>query len=121
FDGWSGAGCMGSGTCTVTADAAKMVTATFSLQQHALTVTPAGTGTGMVTSNPAGISCGTDCNEAYPYNTMVTLTASATTGSTFAGWMGGGCTGTGTCVVTMTAGTTVTPTFTLNTFALNVA
>jgi uncharacterized repeat protein (TIGR02543 family) len=120
FDGWSGGGCTGTGTCVVTTDAAKMVTATFTLTQHALTVTPAGNGTGMVTSTPAGISCGADCSESYPYNTMVTLAAMPTTGSTFIGWSGGGCTGTGTCTVTMTAATTVTATFTLTTHALSV-
>src|SRR5262249_26510622 len=39
------------------------------------------------------------------------LTATPATGSAFAGWSGGGCTGTGTCTVTPTATTTVTATF----------
>ena len=42
----------------------------------------------------------------------MTLTATPATGSTFAGWSGGGCSGNGTCIVTMTAATTVTATFT---------
>ncbi len=46
---------------------------------------------------------------------MVTLTASAASGSTFAGWTGGGCTGTGPCTVTMNASTTVSATFTVQT------
>jgi hypothetical protein len=41
----------------------------------------------------------------------VTLTATAGPGSTFAGWSGGGCSGTGTCVVTVTSATTVTADF----------
>jgi hypothetical protein len=40
-----------------------------------LTVTKAGTGTGTVTSDPPGISCGTDCSEVYADGTVVTLTA----------------------------------------------
>jgi endoglucanase len=40
----------------------------------------------------------------------VTLTASAASGSTFAGWSGA-CTGTGTCTVSMSAARSVTATF----------
>jgi len=113
FTGWSGA-CTGTGACTVAMSAAKAVTATFTLTpvQYTLTVTKAGTGTGTVTSSPAGISCGTDCSEAYNASTSVTLTSTPATGSTFTGWSGA-CTGTGTCTVAMTAAKTVTATFTL--------
>ena len=120
FDSWSGGGCSGTGTCTVTLDAAKMVTASFSLTKHGLTVNTAGNGTGMIGSAPSGIDCGIDCSEAFDFNSMVTLTATPTTGSTFAGWSGGACTGTGTCVLTMTAAATVTATFTLTTHNLMV-
>src|SRR5207245_1954301 len=37
------------------------------------------------------------------------------TDSAFGGWSGGGCSGTGTCLVTLNANTTVTATFTLRT------
>ena len=76
----------------------------------ALTVGKAGTGSGTVTSSPAGISCGSDCSESYASGTSVTLTASAAGGSTFAGWSGA-CSGTGTCTVSMTAALSVTATF----------
>jgi hypothetical protein len=76
-----------------------------------LTVTPAGTGTGTVTSSPAGIDCGATCAFAFPFGTSVTLTATPDATSTFAGWTGGGCSGTGTCVVTMSSATSVTATF----------
>ncbi|MBI5756759.1 MAG: hypothetical protein HZA12_07525, partial [Nitrospirae bacterium] len=59
----------------------------------------------------AGIDCGTDCTEAYNSGTVVTLTATADTGSTFSGWSGGGCTGTSACTITMTADTSITATF----------
>jgi len=41
----------------------------------------------------------------------VTLTAAASTGSSFGGWSGGGCSGTGTCTVVLTSNVTVTGTF----------
>lgn len=75
-----------------------------------LTVAKAGTSTGTVTSSPAGINCGPTCSASYSGDT-VTLTAQADTCATFAGWSGGGCTGTGTCIVTMNADTAVTATF----------
>ncbi|HCE91157.1 MAG TPA: hypothetical protein DEV74_01260 [Acidovorax sp.] len=44
----------------------------------------------------------------------VTLTASAAAGSTFAGWSGGTCAGTGSCAFTLNANTTVNAQFNLN-------
>ena len=43
----------------------------------------------------------------------MTLTATPASGSTFAGWSGGGCSGTGTCTVAMSADQNVTATFAL--------
>jgi hypothetical protein len=71
----------------------------------------AGNGVGTVTSSPAGISCGSDCTENYAVGTIVTLTATPAPGFIFAKWSGGGCSGTGTCIVTMNADKTVTATF----------
>ena len=79
---------------------------------HTLTVTNAGTGTGTVTSTPAGVSCLGDCTEAYDDGTGVTLTATVSSGSNFVAW-GGACTGTSTCVLTMSADRSVTATFNL--------
>ena len=76
----------------------------------ALTVTVGGSGTGTVTSVPAGIACPGDCSESYVVGTGVVLTAQATGGSVFTGWLGG-CTGIGTCIVTMNAAATVSATF----------
>jgi aryl-phospho-beta-D-glucosidase BglC (GH1 family) len=75
-----------------------------------LNVTKAGTGSGTVTSSPAGINCGSACSANYSSGTSVTLTATAASGSTFAGW-NGACTGTATCTVSMTAARSVTATF----------
>src|SRR5690349_13602294 len=51
-------------------------------------VTPAGNGTGTVTSNPAGIDCTPSCSAIFAEGTSVTLTATAATGSNFTGWSG---------------------------------
>jgi hypothetical protein len=112
FTGWSGA-CSGTGPCTVTMDQARSVTATFTLKPtHTLTVSKAGTGSGTVTSSPAGISCGATCSHAFPEDTVVTLTPTADAGSSFAGWSGA-CSGTGACTVTMDQARSVTATFNL--------
>ncbi len=55
-------------------------------QDPQLTVEKSGTGTGTVTSSPAGINCGADCNERYTSGTNIVLTASPATGSTFGNW-----------------------------------
>ena len=112
FTGWSG-DCSGTGSCTVTMDSAKSVTATFDQTpstQYTLSVTKNGSGSGTVTSSPAGINCGSDCSEDYDENTVVDLTASAGPGSSFAGWSGD-CSGTGSCTVTVDSAKSVTATF----------
>ncbi len=69
------------------------------------------TGKGVVTSSPAGISCGTACAAAYPVNATVTLTASANGNAVFTGWSGA-CSGTSlTCTVKMDASKTATANF----------
>jgi uncharacterized repeat protein (TIGR02543 family) len=91
-------------------DATKSVTATFkAIPKYTLTVTKYGSGA--VTSNPAGIDCGSDCREPYPSGTPVSLSATPATGYYFSGWSGA-CAGTGACTVTMTAAKSVTATFT---------
>jgi uncharacterized repeat protein (TIGR01451 family) len=83
-----------------------------------LTVTDIGTGNGTVTDNFALINCvstagvpsGT-CSASYPAGTVVTLTATPTSPTTFAAW-GSTCTGTGSCVVNMTSAQSVTASFT---------
>jgi hypothetical protein len=71
-------------------NAAKTVTAIFDYQPatYTLSVSKSGTGNGSITSSPSGISCGSDCSESYLSGTSVTLTATASTDSIFAGWNG---------------------------------
>jgi len=115
FTGWGGA-CSGIGGCAVTMSQARNVTAQFTNTSaepttRTLSVVRQGGGTGTVTSNPAGIDCGANCAHSYTDGTSVTLSATPASGSTFAGWDGEGCSGTGACVVTMTQARTVTATF----------
>lgn len=107
FVGWTGA-CTGAGTCTLTMNGDKVVTAEFGVAPQTATLTVAKVGSGTVTGT--GISCGTDCIETVNVGTNVTLTATPATGYTFTGWSA--CTGTGTCTVSMNTAKTATATFT---------
>jgi len=111
FTGWAG-DCSGTGTCVLTIDHAKAVTANFYANSFLLTVQRAGNGAGTVTSSPAGINCGATCSSSFPNGATVTLKAKASSSSRFAGWSGV-CTGTGDCVVHLTQATQVTAIFTL--------
>lgn len=101
--------------CTVTMTSTKTVKATFVVDPHLqLSVTKSGKGTGTVTSDLPGISCGSDCKESYWKNETVVLTAVADDGSIFSGW-GGACTGTqSTCAVTMSSAKSAKATFLTN-------
>ncbi|MDO8538900.1 MAG: putative Ig domain-containing protein [Opitutaceae bacterium] len=107
FAGWSGDG-TGTTTRQVTMDSNKSVTATFNLPivptTYTLTTATAGNGQGTVAANPAG--------PTYAAGTVVTLTATAASGSTFAGWSGDG-TGTTARTITMDGDKSVTATFNL--------
>ena len=83
-------------------------TANTHLQANFSTLSVTLAGSGSVTSNPTGLNCGATCSADFSNGTAVTLTA---TGAGFTGWSGG-CTGTGACVVTLNANTSVTATFT---------
>jgi hypothetical protein len=76
-----------------------------------LKVATAGSGSGTVASSPAGVHCGSSCQAQFDPGTQVTLTASAASGSTFAGWRGA-CSGSDGCKVTMSSDKAVTATFT---------
>ncbi|MBF0566971.1 MAG: DUF1566 domain-containing protein [Nitrospirae bacterium] len=79
-----------------------------------LVISRTGTGIGTVTSADGKINCGSACSGTYSPGTGVTLTAAASSGSTFAGWSGGGCSGTSFCTVTINSDTTITATFNSN-------
>jgi hypothetical protein len=118
FSGWSGAGCTGTGPCSFATNSSAAVTATFSPAPvttppsvppttYALVV--AKSGPGVVTA--PGISCGSDCSDAYAANTSVTLTATPNNGTAVVSW-GGACAGTAaTCTVAMDSAKSVSVTF----------
>lgn len=81
------------------------VIATFS-PSYKLTVAKTGSGT---VAGP-GIDCGSDCTESFARGSKVTLTATPANGYRFARW-GGVCSGTGVCVIEMTAARRVSATF----------
>lgn len=83
----------------------------------ALAVQKDGNGSGTVVSQPAGISCGVDCQQQqadFEAGSSVVLAAEAADGSVFAGWsgdIGDADPGASTLTVTMDAARTVTATF----------
>lgn len=110
FVKWTGA-CTGNGACNVKMSAAKEVTAEFKAKpKFKLTVKTSGSGSGKVTSSPAGIDCGNACEMEFEAGETVELSQSADSGSEFVKWTGG-CTGNGGCKVTMSAAKTVTAEF----------
>jgi hypothetical protein len=108
--GWTGCTSSSGDTCNVTVAGTgpQAVTARFE-RTHTLTVSVSGSGT--VTSNPAGISCANDCTEAYAEGTAVVLTANPGNGQRLTSW-GGSCSGSAsTCTVSMAAARSVQATF----------
>ncbi len=107
--------------CTFMAEEDVTITTSFSIRRYdlVLTATNTGAGSGTVAFSTGSVgTCasasppGNTCTNNYAYNTMVTLTASASTGS-FGGW-GGDCVSAGTspmCTVTMLAARNVTASF----------
>ena len=115
FSGWGGSCAGNTTTCVTTVSANSSVTATFATvqpppQQVQLTVTPAGAGSGIVTSVPSGINCPQACTANFAPGTQVTLTAAAGNTYAFNGWSGL-CTGTLPCAMTLNANSSVTATF----------
>jgi len=106
FDGWSGDLTGATNPATLTLDANKNVTATFTqipITQYTLTVNTVGSGN--VTLNPAG--------GIYDSGTMVTLTATPDAGYQFTGWSGDLSGTTNPATITMNANKIVTATFAL--------
>ncbi|MEA2198558.1 MAG: hypothetical protein QOJ25_2609, partial [Solirubrobacteraceae bacterium] len=84
------------------------------LTERTLTVAKGGSGAGSVISSDGAINCGLSCSRAYVDGASVTLTSTPASGSSFAGWSGGGCSGTAVCTVTMSADRSITAIFNAN-------
>ena len=117
FAGWQGA-CSNAGTnltCNVAMNAVeKNASAMFKSPFVKVMKDGSGASYGTVTSTPAGISCGTDCDQPYGLNSGVALTASVPAppndNARFTGWSGA-CTGSGACNITTTGEHVVTANF----------
>lgn len=80
-------------------------------QPNARTLTVSLTGNGLISSQPAGIRCGSECVTDFAEGTVVTLTATPGARQQLAGWSGA-CTGSAlTCTVTMTEARAVRASF----------
>jgi Neprosin/Bacterial Ig domain/Divergent InlB B-repeat domain len=117
FGSWGGS-CAGSGGCSVTMTANRNVSASFTALVTDYTLSVAGSGSGQGTVAGSGINCtsnggGTSgtCASFYAFGTVISLTGTPAGGSTFGGWSGEGCSGMGSCQVTMTQSRNVTATF----------
>lgn len=115
FAGWQGA-CSGTGDCSLTMDADRDVTATFTTAAPPppgtvrISAQMSGSGAGKVTSS-SGIDCPGTCSVDVALGTRVSLQAKADASSTFEGW-GGACGGGRACDFLATADATVWANFT---------
>ncbi len=86
----------------------------------AVSKTGTGSSGGTVKSSPAGIDCGSSCSAEFTAN-MVTLSATTDSNTSFTGWSGGGCSGTGTCTVSTAANRSVSASFATNPAEITVS
>ena len=91
-------------------DRDRTVTASFVRVQHQVTVVRSGSGSGKVSSAPAGITCGASCSALFAATLPVTLTADPGDESKFGGWSIAGCEAKA-CTFTVAGDETVTATF----------
>ena len=113
FTTYNGGSCGSSNPCSFTITAPTNVTAVFNVNQFSVTTATTGNGGGTVAMTPVGTACGTNCMQYSP-GTAVTVIAVPNTGSGFGSFSGGGCGSANPCSITITAPTTVTAAFSLN-------
>jgi hypothetical protein len=115
---------VGRGTTTITATDPFGNSGSTTLivrQLLTLAVLKQGDGLGSVTSNPAGITCGSACSASFMSDLPVTLTAAPGVDSIFTGWTGCDSVSGTMCTVTMSNTRSVTAIFMLQRFALTVS
>ena len=107
---WGGA-CAGNAAaiCPVTMSGLTIVLSARFDRGALITVDLVGAGSGTVSSDPAGIDCGSECAMTVPLGTSVSLSAVPTPGSDFVSWSGP-CSG-ATCTFTAGADLTATARF----------
>jgi alpha-tubulin suppressor-like RCC1 family protein len=115
FGGWKGCDSVSGNRCTVSPTGTRNVIATFVVpgEPVMLAVDKVGSGSGSVISSPSGINLASSWygTAQFPAGSIVTLTATSDSGSTFSGWRGA-CSGLGNCTVTINAETMVSAVFT---------
>ena len=79
--------------------------------EHARSLDIDSAGAGSVVSTPAALHCSSHCSYDFEVGETVTLSAEPAPGSTFAGWSGAGCSGTGACQVTLNSDTSLVAKF----------
>lgn len=84
--GWTGECTSTVAQCNFPVDGDITVTVTFAKNGARLNVSRAGDGTGTISADLPGIDCGGTCSFTYPAGSAVILTATAASGSLFAGW-----------------------------------
>ena len=110
FAGWSGDAGSSTQPLTVSMTTDKVITATFTLKTY--TLSTAVIGGGAVIKNPNLAT--------YTHGTSVTLTATPAAGYVFSGWSGDTTTTANPISFVMTANKSVTATFTIKTYTVNV-
>lgn len=110
FTGWLGCDSTDEGTCLVSIEDARMVTASFAA---AYPVTVSKTGQGVVIGGNGRIYCGSACSFAYAEGTQITLTATPGAGYTLASWSGCDNFQSNVCAVLVSSARNVSATFTL--------
>src|SRR6185295_14910665 len=107
FIGWFDTCASTTNVCSITLHGEKQIKAGFRPARE-LAVTKSGTGSGTVTSETDGISCGNTCSAKFTLDTVVRLYAMPDSTSRFSGWSGA-CSGTANyCDVTMDQARAVT-------------
>jgi len=112
FTGWTGAMVTTTEAITLTMDMAQAITATFALITYTLDINTTGAGSGLIAADPD--------QSVYDYGTVITLTASAETGSTFTGWSGDASGSTNPLTLTIASDTAITGTFEVLTYTLDI-
>ncbi len=113
FAGWSGDATGTDNPLSLTMDASKNVVASFAPVPPSYTLSVQTVGSGSVATAPDLPS--------YGQGTIVQLTATPAPGFVFTGWSGNAAGATNPLLVTMNADTSITATFTLDTYPLDVA
>jgi subtilisin family serine protease len=106
--GWNGSCTGAAATCSLAVNSAEAASAHFT-DHFTLSVAYSGAGTLMLSSSPAGISCGSVCQASFAPGTVVTLSAAYSQTAYITDWGVPGCNASSpTCQVTLNADTALT-------------